>query len=207
MTTDNTTTATLAEVCTFVYLNALGALKVKAKGFLIWIERGQDPQQAAANDVEGFRAVQAFYFERGGPEALCAARCRNNRRMDSRELHMAEMLGVTFCDDCSLLFNAGMPVSVYRDSGHGDATNNGITSKFAELVLVGEGGETFPVRDDRPAVKLVRRTINGKAYTHAEPVQRRKSGGAMMGGNFIYSCDSRFRELNAYPVPVHDRQE
>jgi hypothetical protein len=29
----------------------------------------------------------------------------------------------------------------------------------------------------------------------------------MFGGNFIYTSDSRVREICAYPIPIHDRCE
>jgi len=44
---------------------------------------------------------------------------------------------------------------------------------------------------------------------HAEPLEAPPLGGVgwMFGGNFIYSCDSRFQALCGYPIPVHDRCE
>ena len=56
--------------------------------------------------------------------------------------------------------------------------------------------------DDSPAVKLVRRRLFGVDYIHAEPVT---PGSYAFGGRFIYTCDSRFRELTRYPIPLHDR--
>jgi len=64
-------------------------------------------------------------------------------------------------------------------------------------------------------VKLVRRQFgDGKEYVHAEPFfcedwpeERFKNRHVMFGGNFLYSCDSRFREICSYPIPIHDRIE
>ena len=102
---------------------------------------------------------------------------------------------------------AGLLVSVLRSNGC-DCTNNGVTSRFDELVLVDpEIPGIFAVKPERPALKLVRRTICGRPYIHAVPVDA--SGepvrGSMMGGNFVYTSDGRFP--NAYPIPVHDRIE
>ena len=58
------------------------------------------------------------------------------------------------------------------------------------------------VTEDRPAVRLVRRKICGKDYIHAEPYER---GSYAFGGRFIYCSDSRFRDINQYPIPLHDR--
>lgn len=55
---------------------------------------------------------------------------------------------------------------------------------------------------DAPGVKLVRRNIYGKPYIHAEPIE---PGFYAFGGRFIYTSDSRFSEINQYPIPLHDR--
>lgn len=91
-----------------------------------------------------------------------------------------------------------------------DCTNGGVTSKFDQFVLVGPGIDPiFPATATRPALKIVRRTIGGKPYVHAEPVTPCPSGsiGYMFGGNYVTCSDSRVREINAYPIPVHDRTE
>jgi len=101
----------------------------------------------------------------------------------------------------------GLSVTVYRFTQ--DCTNGGITAKKDSLILVGEGvAEVFEVGEDEIYLKLVKRNLFGSEYIHAEPVGQTKNDvGYMMGGNFIYSSDSRFREINAYPIPVHDRSE
>ena len=100
----------------------------------------------------------------------------------------------------------GIMVNVLR-SQH-DSTNNGVTSRFNRFILV-DGEVTGPFEPDRktPALKLVRRTIYGKPYVHAEPLDPVPAGhvGYMFGGNFIYTSDSRFP--NRYPIPVHDRMD
>ena len=56
--------------------------------------------------------------------------------------------------------------------------------------------------EDAPAVRIVRRNLFGREYIHAEPYA---PGTYSAGGRFIYSCDSRFREINNYPISLHDR--
>ncbi len=100
----------------------------------------------------------------------------------------------------------GMHVKVYRSNGM-DCTNSGLTASHSALTLVGPGvPELLEATEDAPAVKLVRRRLFGvEDYLHAEPVTPPAGTGWMDGGNFIWSCDSRFP--NSYPISVHDRQE
>ena len=65
----------------------------------------------------------------------------------------------------------------------------------------------FDVRDDRPAVKIVKRNLGGTygEYIHAEPVdQPQGMNGPMFGGCYIRG-DSR--TPGVYPIPLHDRFE
>jgi hypothetical protein len=101
----------------------------------------------------------------------------------------------------------GLHVSIYKDS-MGDSSNNGISSRHEDVILVGEGiPEIFEASEDCPAVKLVKRYIGGREYVHAEPVEwgREDVIKGIFGGTFIYSSDSRFP--SDYPIPLHDRQE
>lgn len=104
----------------------------------------------------------------------------------------------------------GLRADIYRNGTH-DFSNGGISAKAEEVTLVGPGiPEIFPVTDAAPAVILRTRTIGGQPYVNAQPLNRPEGcqdHGPMMGGTFIYSSDSRFRELCAYPVPLHDRFE
>lgn len=91
-----------------------------------------------------------------------------------------------------------------------DCTNGGVTSKNERVILVPEG-VAIPENASLPVLKVVRRNIGGKPYLHAEPVNRPGAGTMgtwMAGGNFLYSCDSRFRTwVSEYPISVHDRSE
>lgn len=106
----------------------------------------------------------------------------------------------------------GLICSIYQDKDGVNCSNNGISSKYKDvLVIMAEGeGQVFDEDPKRPTVKIVRRIIQGKEYIHAEPVNPIKSEniGYMFGGCFIFSSDSRFsRFISQYPVALHDRQE
>ena len=76
--------------------------------------------------------------------------------------------------------------------------------------------EIFAPNAERPAVKLVFRTIGGEKIVHAEPIEPVKPGniGYMDGGCFIATSDSRLGEylrqngVSSYgAIALHDRQE
>ena len=100
-----------------------------------------------------------------------------------------------------------LPIYVYKH-GNYDCTNNGISSKYDTLLLV---GTVYIEVDDNNlpenAVKIVERKLFGKIYKHIEPCKKATQIGYMSGGNIAYSCDSRFRELSETPLLIHDRQE
>ncbi len=102
----------------------------------------------------------------------------------------------------------GLLVHVYR--GQHDCTNEGISSKHNDFILIGHGHgvpEIFDPTDETPALILVERTIGGEKYLHAQPLENLRKGnvGWMFGGHFVWTSDSRFP--NKYPLPIHDRQE
>lgn len=102
-----------------------------------------------------------------------------------------------------------LPISIYTDKRIGDCSNNGISSRFKEVLLICETG-FIEVDENNPPenlVKLVTRKLFGKEYKHIEPVARPTGVGWMSGGSIVYSCDSRFREMSEYPLMLHDRQE
>lgn len=96
----------------------------------------------------------------------------------------------------------GFTAEIYRSQYNGGVINklNGkkwVTVIDKELPAMNEPDE------ECPAVRLVRRDIFGKPYIHAEPIE---PGSYAMGGSFIYTCDSRLRDICPYPIPLHDRQ-
>jgi hypothetical protein len=131
------------------------------------------------------------------------------------------------------VYSHGLPCTVFRSDV--DCTNGGVTSTTwrvtvvldpEAVALLAAKGEDFgwhrtkvdqeaglELNDygeptSRPALRISVRSIGGETYLTAYPLGRRwKNRHLMMGGNFVYSCDSRFRRLCAYPIPVHDRCE
>jgi len=103
---------------------------------------------------------------------------------------------------------SGVLVKVYSDGG--DATNDGLTSKYDEFVLLGIDGP-FKSNNEHIALKVVKRMIGGREYLHAEAADEKDRPsnmvGPMFGGNFIFTTDTRFWEISRYPIPVHDRFE
>ena len=102
-----------------------------------------------------------------------------------------------------------LPLGIYEEKGIGNCSNNGISSRFKEVLLICERG-FIEVDENNPPenlVKLVTRNLFGKEYKHIEPVARPTGVGWMAGGSLVYTCDSRFRELSQYPLSLHDRQE
>ena len=102
----------------------------------------------------------------------------------------------------------GLLAYILKDS-LGDCSNDGISSKAQRVIIVGDNiPKIFETDEKTPAIKIVKRNLSNGEYIHAEPLENPRGNGWMAGGAFIYSCDSRFRELvNAYPVSLHDRQE
>lgn len=115
----------------------------------------------------------------------------------------------------------GMHVSILRDARLSDCTGGGVTSAqhgATSALLVGDGvPEIFEAQPGDVVLMVVRRRLNGGplgsgapyTYVHAEPIEHPEGMvGPMAGGNFVYSCDSRFRSaVCAYPIAVHDRFE
>lgn len=110
----------------------------------------------------------------------------------------------------------GLLVDIYRPADGRDSSNNGISSQRTRAILIGEGiPEVFgPGIDREPVFVLVRREIpraigTTEPYFHVEPLVEPGECHPwfMAGGNFVYSCDSRFRDICGYPIPIHDRVE
>lgn len=122
----------------------------------------------------------------------------------------------------------GLLVSVMRSAWLGDCTNGGVSSKADSAVLVANGREIGPFEpgEGKPALYLAKwcDLVIACPENLEEKSPRRYSkgvrdvlplgdrtidtlGGWMFGGNFVYSSDSRFREINGYPIPIYDRRE
>jgi hypothetical protein len=106
----------------------------------------------------------------------------------------------------------GLIANVYRSPCMGDCTKNGVSSQHDTFVVENCDGP-FKASPDTPALFLIRhRSIPTVVLASTQP---HHVSGAMFGGNFLYTSDSRFREmcrlLTGYewhgPVPIHDRFE
>ncbi len=107
-------------------------------------------------------------------------------------------------------------VNVYRN-GDRDCTNNGLSSKADDLPLVVlEFGESSADaiqklkdegKDPNRYLLLVRRVLWNEPADYIKPLTENRW--VMMGGNFAYTCDGRFRDLTGSrcPLPIHDRVE
>ena len=107
----------------------------------------------------------------------------------------------------------GLSVSVYRWC-LGDSTNGGKSSGVESVCVVNIPGP-FDPGPYCPAFELVHGP-GGKGHAILRPVEGGPGKiGPMFGGNFGYSCDSRFsqavRDLTGQPHPgavhIHDRYE
>lgn len=100
-----------------------------------------------------------------------------------------------------------LPISVYEDKKIGNCSNNGITSRYDELLLICDEGFIDIDIENPPEnlVKIVTRNLFGKEYKHIEPYVRPSGIGWMYGGAIANTSDSRFS--SQYPLKVHDRQE
>lgn len=104
-----------------------------------------------------------------------------------------------------------LPISIYEDKRIGNCSNNGISSRYNEVLLIHEEG-FIQIDENNPPenlVKLVTRHLFGRDYMHLEPCDPLKKGhvGYMAGGCYCGSSDSRFTKISDYPLPLHDRQE
>jgi hypothetical protein len=101
----------------------------------------------------------------------------------------------------------GLIADVYKDSTSGDCTLGGVSASHQRLVILGKGvAEIFHPTEFTPAVLLVERVLFGEIYLHTVPCDEdgnKLDGCWAMGGNFIYSSDSRFPSKQ--PIAIHDR--
>jgi len=97
-----------------------------------------------------------------------------------------------------------LSVQVFR-SELGDCTNKGATSNTSARFVV-----------PHPQGNIDSESISDGTYVILDPsekggqlnfVPRGVSGWTMAGGNFVYTCDSRFTSYSRQPVSVHDRVE
>ncbi|MBR1531218.1 MAG: hypothetical protein IJ643_04055 [Eubacterium sp.] len=101
-------------------------------------------------------------------------------------------------------------VQIYKPN-HGDCSNDGISSRFNEVLIIHERGyvDIDIDNEDLPEnlCKIVDRPFGTKAV---EPYRKVDKGciGWMYGGTIVDSSDARWNELSGgVPLHLHDRQE
>ena len=101
-----------------------------------------------------------------------------------------------------------LTAGVYRDIRFGDCTNNGISAHARDLYILSKQNGPFEPEDIRQCVYIEWRQICGEKYIDCKPVYCHERW-CMDGGNFLYSSDSRFKEItgSSYPISIHDRYE
>ena len=104
-----------------------------------------------------------------------------------------------------------LTIYVYRDSLD-DCTNEGVSSKYDELLVECPDGNWEVDNTDPRLVRLEKNAFNTCILA---PVNPGKTGIRMMGGNYAAASDSRFSRMierllghRFYgAVPIHDRFE
>ena len=104
----------------------------------------------------------------------------------------------------------GIRCQIFRWS-LGDCSRGGLSAHVNTVTLLDPAIEG-PVEPsaDAPAVRLVRRTLRGREYVHAEPVEPCPPSACRMFGGTYIAGDSRFTAAvnnGGYPVSLHDRHE
>lgn len=89
-----------------------------------------------------------------------------------------------------------------------DCTNGGISKDRSSLYILSDQKGPFEPQDIRECVYIARRVTKGEEHTCCKPEYLRGLW-YMAGGNFLYSTDSRFKEItkSKYPIPIFDRCE
>ena len=111
-----------------------------------------------------------------------------------------------FLGEENKFYRKGLFVDVYRDSDHHiglDCTIDGVSSRYTRLLL--SGASVDEVNQTYDLDSVVDLLVRSRGYLSVKPCRETKS--LSSGGNFIFSVDSRFRAINPYPIPVHDRDE
>lgn len=104
----------------------------------------------------------------------------------------------------------GLMVNIYRCEPKGGQSRNRFNHNDHLVIVHPKMDTIFQVKDDMPGVTVLEKTnFMGATYQYAVPLDDKGEPltGGMFGGNYISSCDSRFRSAFGYPVPLHDRFE
>lgn len=118
-----------------------------------------------------------------------------------------------------LISGKGLYASVFRDASRGDCTMNGVSARYANLYVFNEldlrrdairdGYIDFAELVEKGLEDQIVVIVNHHAGDRYDPVAVpyrawQEGKWTMMGGNFLYTPDSRFPSK---PVAIHDRIE
>jgi hypothetical protein len=104
-----------------------------------------------------------------------------------------------------------LPVNVLCDVDGHDCTLNGVTSRYSTLYVPCEDGylsyDDIVKRGHEECILVEVPKPFPDAPIRFKPASLGKKH-SMMGGRFVYSCDSRYRRAYGWsPLAVHDRVE
>lgn len=140
--------------------------------------------------------------------------CWTVQKFDNELVYMGEIWSGCQCQDevlgwmrTNFDIEACLIGYVYRN-GLGDCTNGGISSSRRELYILSKQKGPSEPEDIRDCVYVEWREVTGEQYIDCKPAYFRRRW-YMAGGNFLYTSDSRFREITGskYPISIHDRYE
>jgi hypothetical protein len=109
----------------------------------------------------------------------------------------------------SVFSKRALPVNVYRNKLYAGCSNNGISEKFDEVLVVCNSGNIEVDGTELNLCKVVKRKLFDRDVYHIQPVAK-PDNYYMSGGAFAYSCDARFAELVGHQygaISIHDRVE
>ena len=109
--------------------------------------------------------------------------------------------------------------NVLRNAKGCDYTNGGVSSRVERVYICREGVTYDEVQEfckENPyygnvmffVVDAI--SLGDETYIRATNLSERAKGNwTMSGGNYAYSCDSRYKEITgiSYPISLHDRVE
>jgi len=100
---------------------------------------------------------------------------------------------------------------IFTNKSYGNCSNNGISNRYKEVYVLCDDGNVV-IDLDNPPENLVVFEARDYGFTISlrfKPYSSLTDGKwYMFGGDFVWCCDSRFREVYGhYPIPLHDRVE
>lgn len=111
-------------------------------------------------------------------------------------------------------------VTILKPSSKSDCTLNGLSSQYdratllvpenmngahGPIGLLGGLQEIDPANLEGAVFELVKRTLQGQPYFHAEPFGETRH--CMFGGNSLDYSGNGFHTICNYPIHIHDRIE